>query len=225
MLNKVNMKTHHTTDGNEAFTLLELLLVILVLIILVAMFLPANSGPRGRDKARRINCVNNLKEMGLAFRVWEGDNLDKFPIEVSATNTDAMKLVATGNAYVFWQIISNELSTPKILYCTADTTKVAATNFTTGFSDANISYFFNLEGNEASPQQLLTGDDNLAVKGVPVRAGLLTLSTNSLVAWTSARHKFAGNLGIADGSVQQVTTHDLFSAISNAAAPSRLVIP
>ena len=123
MLNKVNMKTHHTTDGNEAFTLLELLLVILVLIILVAMFLPANSGPRGRDKARRINCVNNLKEMGLAFRVWEGDNLDKFPIEVSATNTDAMKLVATGNAYVFWQIISNELSTPKILYCTADQQK------------------------------------------------------------------------------------------------------
>ena len=44
MLNKVNIKTHHTTDGNEAFTLLELLLVILVLIILVAMFLPEIQG-------------------------------------------------------------------------------------------------------------------------------------------------------------------------------------
>src|ERR1035438_5895923 len=220
-----NMKTHHTADRNRAFTLLELLLVILVLIILAAMFLPANSGAHGRDKARRINCVNNLKENGLAFRVWAGDNGDKFPMEVSATNTDAMKLIATGKAYVFWQIISNELSTPKILYCTADTERVAATNFATVLSDANISYFFNLDGNEASPQMILTGDDNLAVNDVPARTGILTLSTNSTVAWTSARHKFVGNIGIADGSVQQVTTHGLFSAISNAAAPSRFVIP
>jgi len=146
-------------------------------------------------------------------------------MEVSATNTDAMKLIATGKAYVFWQIISNELSTPKILYCTADTERVAATNFATVLSDANISYFFNLDGNEASPQLILTGDDNLAVNDVPARTGILTLSTNSTVAWTSARHKFVGNIGIADGSVQQVTTHGLFSAISNAAAPSRFAIP
>jgi type II secretory pathway pseudopilin PulG len=219
------MKTQCTTDGNGAFTLLELLLVILVLIILAAMFLPANSGAHSRDKARRINCVNNLKGVGLAFRVWEGDNGDKFPMEISATNTDAMNLITAGKAYAFWQIMSNELSTPKILYCTADTAKAAATNFTTGFSDANVSYFFNLDGNEASPQMILTGDDNLAVNGVPVRTGILTLSTNSSVAWTSARHKFAGNIGIADGSVQQVTTRGLLSAISNAVAPSRLVIP
>jgi hypothetical protein len=82
-----------------------------------------------------------------------------------------------------------------------------------------------MDGNEASPQMILTGDDNLAVDDVPVRIGILTLSTNSTVAWTSARHKFVGNIGIADGSVQQVTTHGLFSAISNAAAPSRFVIP
>jgi hypothetical protein len=72
---------------------------------------------------------------------------------------------------------------------------------------------------------ILTGDDNLALNNVPARTGILTLSTNSSVAWTSARHKFAGNIGIADGSVQQVNTPGLSSAISNAAAPSHFVIP
>ena len=136
-----------------------------------------------------------------------------------------LTLSEISKAYVLWQMMSNELSTPIILHCRADTERVAATNFTTGFSDANISYFFNLDGNEASPQMILTGDDNLAVNDVPARTGILTLSTNSTVAWTSARHKFVGNIGVADGSVQQVTTHSLVLAISNAAAPSRLVIP
>jgi type II secretory pathway pseudopilin PulG len=200
------MKTHHTAARNKAFTLLELLLVILVLIILAAMLLPANSGAHNRDKARRINCVNNLKEVGLAFRVWEGDNDNKFPMEISATNADAMKLITTGKAYVFWQMMSNELSTPKILYCTADTEQIAATNFTTDFSDANISYFFGTDARTSSPQMILTGDDNLAVNDVPARTGIMTLWTNSPAVWTAARHKFVGNIGVADGSVQQVTT-------------------
>ena len=219
------MKNQCTANGDGAFTLLELLLVILVLIILAAMFLPANSGAHRRDKAQRIYCVNNLKQIGLAFRIWEGDSGNKFPMEISATNANAMESITSGRAYLLWQIMSNELGTPKILYCPADTAKAAATNFTTGFSDANISYFFNLDGNKASPQIILTGDDNLAVNDVPVRTGILTLSTNSLVAWTSARHKFVGNIGIADGSVQQVNTQGLLSAISNAVAPNRFVIP
>ena len=219
------MKPHRTTDENGAFTLLELLLVILVLIILAAMLLPANSGAHNRDRVKRINCVNNLKQIGVAFRVWGGDNGDKFPMEISATNHDAMNLITAGKAYVFWQIMSNELGTPKILYCTADTPKAAATNFTTGFNDASISYFLNLDGNQSSPQMILTGDDNLALNNVPARTGILTLLTNSSVAWTSARHKFAGNIGIADSSVQQVNTPGLSSAISNAGAPSRFVIP
>jgi prepilin-type N-terminal cleavage/methylation domain-containing protein len=216
------MKTQCPARNDKAFTLIEMLLVIFMLAVLVVLLLPSLAGSH---KSTRIYCVNNLKEIGLAFRVWEGDKGNKSPMEISATNVDAMKLITTGKAYVFWQMMSNELSTPIILHCLADTERVAATNFTTGFSDANISYFFNLDGNEASPQMILTGDDNLAVNDVPARTGILTLSTNSTVAWTSARHKFVGNIGIADGSVQQVTTHGLFSAISNAAAPSRFVIP
>ena len=115
-----------------------MLLVIFMLAVLVVLLLPSLAGSH---KSTRIYCVNNLKEIGLAFRVWEGDNGNKSPMEISATNVDAMKLITTGKAYVFWQMMSNELSMPIILHCLADTERVAATNFTTGFSDANISYF------------------------------------------------------------------------------------
>ena len=216
------MKTRRATNRVLGFTLTELLVVIAVLAIVAAMFLPALARPKRHSG---IYCVNNLHEIGLAFRVWEGDNDDKFPMEISVTNADAMKLIANGNACVLWQMMSNELSTPKILYCPADAAHAAATNFTTGFSDANISYFFGLDVKNSEPQMILTGDDNLAVNGISARTGILTLSTNSLVVWTSARHKFGGNIGLADGSVQEATTNGLISAISNAAAPVRLVIP
>jgi type II secretory pathway pseudopilin PulG len=217
------MKTRHTTIQTRGMTLIEVLAVVVTLFILAAILLP--TGPQIRNKGKRISCVNNLKQTGLAFRIWEGDNDDKFPMEISATNANATKLITSGKAYLLWQMMSNELSTPKILYCPADTDHVTATSFSIGFSDANISYFFGLDATTNDTQRLLVGDDNLAVNDVPARPGILTLWTNSPVAWTAARHKFVGNLGLADGSVQQVTTKGLISAISNAAAPSRLVIP
>jgi prepilin-type processing-associated H-X9-DG protein len=220
------MKTRCTVRKGNAFTLIEVLVVIFVTGVLIVLFLPAlaTSG-RGSNRSKRISCVNNLKQTGLAFRLWAGDNGNKFPIGISATNADAMKLITNGKAYVLWQMMSNELSTPKILYCPADIEHAPATSFSNGFSDTNISYFFGLDVTTNETQMILTGDYNLAVNGIPTRTGILTLWTNSAVAWTAARHKFAGNIGLADGSVQMVTTLGLISAISNAAAPSRLVIP
>jgi prepilin-type processing-associated H-X9-DG protein len=209
-------------------TLVEVLVIIFVIAVAAAIFLPALAA--AKRKHSRIDCVNCLKEIGLAFRVWEGDNDDKFPMEIAATNADAMKLITNGNAYVFWQMMSNELALPTILHCPEDTEHPEATNnFSTGFSDANISYFFNLDGNEAYPQMILTGDDNLAVNGVRVPPGILNLSKNSFVTWTKERHNGAGNIGVADGSVQQVTSPGFNSALADSTATNqpaiRFVIP
>lgn len=196
-------------------TLIEVLVVIFAIALIAAMFLPALAA--AKRKSSRIGCVNCLKQNALAFRVWEGDNFDQYPMQFALTNNDMMKLIGSGNAYVLWQTMSNELSTPKVLFCPEDTNHIAATDFGIGFSDANISYFFGLDAKENNPQNLLVGDDNLAVGGTPVKPGILNLATNAPVTWTAARHKFVGNVALTDGSVQQITSAGLTAALASSA--------
>lgn len=90
---------------------------------------------------------------------------------VSVTNGGATELAAAGDVAACFQVMSNELSTPKILHCPDDAHRTYATNFSTRFSAANISYFINADAAEAYPQMILDGDDNLLVDGKPVPAG------------------------------------------------------
>ena len=195
-------------------TLTEVLVVIVVLAVLAAVFLPAFLPPRRYSSI--INCSSNLKQVGLAFRIWADDNNGKYPTEISVASGGTMELAATGDVAATFQIMSNELSIPKILICPADSNHVFAANFSTGFSAKNISYFIGLDASTNSPQAFLCGDDNFEIGGVPVKSGLLELPANSPVSWTSGRHTTYkrhfwnevtsfGNVGLADGSVQQTT--------------------
>jgi prepilin-type processing-associated H-X9-DG protein len=113
-----------------------------------------------------------------------------------------MEFVTGMNAFRHFQVMSNELWTPKILVCPAESgwTEKCATNFT-AFSNSNISYFVGIVPNDNNTNLILSGDQNIT-NGTVIKNGILTLTTNEPAGWTSKFHDKVGNILLADGSVQ-----------------------
>ena len=218
---------------NKAFTLIELLVVIAIIAILAALLLPALAA--AKRKAQRINCVSNIKQVGIAFRLWEGDNGDRYPMSVSTLNNGAKeKVYSTGNTpppagygvtNVF-VVMSNELSTPKVVFCPSDNVRNYTTNFTAlKYNSANLSYFVCGDAIETYPQMILDGDRNIGTAtAVNVPATMTNLFGVQWVgdpahawAWSAVdMHLRVGNLGMADGSAQQATVAGLQVALGTA---------
>lgn len=207
---------------SRGFTLIEVLIVLAVILTLAVAFLPA-ALRRAQARSCRINCTNNLKQIGLAFKTWAIDNNDSYPTEVSVTLGGAMEAALTNLPFIF-QVMSNELSTPKILACPEDDRRVCATNFST-MASTNISYFVGLDATDTNPACILSGDFNIT-NGMGLRAGILYATTNDPARWTPAQHKGYGNLLFADGSVQQGSTARLREAVANTGfQTNRLLMP
>jgi prepilin-type processing-associated H-X9-DG protein len=186
---------------NRGLTLVETVVVIFSLFILAVTLLAAVSAPRLRTA---LGCVNQLKQSATAFKLWSGDHGEKFPMAVSGTKGGAMEPALQGNAEAIFQVLSNELSTPKSLICPADKASRAAARFNVPLAATNLSYFVNADSSEPGPHEMILGDDNLKIHGVRVKSGRLELVANQRLDWTPDRHKFYGNIALADGSAQAV---------------------
>ena len=234
----------------KAFTLIELLVVIAIIAILAALLLPALAA--AKRKAQRISCVNDLKQVGISFRLWEGDNSDRYPMSVSTVKSGALETVwsalnSTGpkpyNVLTVFTCMSNEVNTPKILFCPADngtwtgSPRAAATNWVTFDQSLTggsigfwfLSYFVCGDAFESYPQMILDGDRNIGTCSTYATAADNTNSTvvgkSSASLWTStiiwgwdnaSLHLKNGNIGLADGSVQQATVSGLQTALTQA---------
>jgi len=160
-------------NPKQAFTLIELVVVIAILALLAATMLPALAV--SKRSVQKVSCVNNLKQMGIALRIWEGNHGGRYPMAVSYAAGGASEYMShssgsgtTANsgggtlgsaAYLpqmAFMVMSNELASTKIVYCPADNIHTPATNFTyQNFVGGNITV--PTVGPIFTPQTFLSG--------------------------------------------------------------------
>jgi hypothetical protein len=113
-----------------------------------------------KPRLQRASCVNNLKQIGLAFRVWAGDHGNKYPFNVStnAEGTSEFCVIAMdnfdSNVALHLQVMANELRTPKILICPKDSSKIPAANFDSLRAE-NVTYKLRTNFTNTNAKEIL----------------------------------------------------------------------
>jgi hypothetical protein len=235
----MNSPVRMSTGG---FTRLELVVVVSTLCVIFLLVALSGGVQAQRAKSARIRCVDNLKELGTAYRVWANDNGDRFPTQQTlalggwadyVTRPDAAAFAWTN--YIILEDGRTNLN--ELLVCPTDERRSAV-----GIPAlTNISYFIGADANDTYPQSLLGGDRNLGSGTVPkddygyspADGKGSNVFIRGPVCWSLKMHHASGNILLGDGSSQQTSSGNLShnwlttpqASASPTNAPAHLLFP
>lgn len=223
---------HCTPNPRRAgITVVEVLVILGVMVVLFPLVMPYR--PQAHAKPQRIACVNQLKEIGLGLRTFADRHAGEFPMHVPAGRSGTREL--TEDASRLWQeflVLSNDLASPARLVCPSDVRRTRAGRFPTSPTNAardavfggnhNLSYFLGLNARREFPESILAGDRNITHETGLLSAGRHVLKAGDPLGFSDELHGNAGNILLADGSVQQATSSRLRGLFHDALTNSSL---
>ncbi len=222
------------TADTAAFTRIELVAIIAALALLATVTLPVLASSRGY--ADRVDCVNNLRQLGEAYHLWGNDHGDAMPIRTPFCEgglwfyptfcTDVPRpswSIYINNAWFHYAWMSNEITTPRILACPADEQTKVARDFSgsldggflnPGYRNQAVSYLIALDVFSGSTRSFIGADRNMFVNGynvgcssgVTTAAGINYHNSPNFFKWLTGLHNQSGNLLLYDGQVLQTTS-------------------
>jgi prepilin-type N-terminal cleavage/methylation domain-containing protein/prepilin-type processing-associated H-X9-DG protein len=221
-------------SGRHAFTLIELLVVIAIIAILAAMLLPALAAAKA--KAQSAACQSNLRQVGLAIRLYANDNNDSIPFGPKAgAFTSPMNLypstgaptslisLGSGAPVGLGLLLGQQLAAqPKVLFCPGSDQRLNADTQLTnvGVRQALCSYYYRHAGNTQmfgsptlTPPKLDVLGDNR--NGTPIRALVIDtqflapagMATYGILPSTHHQQRVVNTL-YADGHTQSQQNRD-----------------
>jgi len=206
-------KRSSTESHSRAFTRLELIVVSATFCMLALLALPLLGNTSMRSN--QTSCLNNLRQIGIAFQAWGSDHSDNRPWFVLTNEGGTYAHPARGNAYFHYTVLSNHLS-PTVLIDPAETHPSKRTATTWNFSPGGflslknnaLSYMFSLHTQILGATDILSADRNVQFaygSACPFGGGIpaqLFDAAYSFRGWTNGPHGIAGNMLLNDGHVE-----------------------